>query len=73
MGFWTLLEVASMPIIQVLLISVLGAVMATEHLNLLPADARKSLNKVMLTCIVCVPLRVHFLLLRSFTKNEIWW
>lgn len=47
MGFWTLFEVASMPILQVLLISILGAFMATEYLNLLPADARNSLNKVM--------------------------
>lgn len=47
MGFWTLFEVASMPILQILLISILGAFMATEYLNLLPADARKSLNKVM--------------------------
>lgn len=46
MGFWTLFEVASMPIIQVLLISLLGAFMATEYSNLLTADARKSLNKV---------------------------
>ena len=47
MGFWTLFEVASMPILQILLIGILGAFMATEYLNLLPADARKSLNKVM--------------------------
>lgn len=46
MGFLTLFEVASMPIIQVLLISGLGALMATEYFNLLPADARRSLNKV---------------------------
>ncbi|KAJ6919122.1 protein PIN-LIKES 7-like isoform X2 [Populus alba x Populus x berolinensis] len=48
MGFWTLFEVASLPIIQVLLISFLGALMATEYLNLLPKDARRSLNKVAL-------------------------
>ncbi|KAG5245412.1 auxin efflux carrier family protein [Salix suchowensis] len=46
MGFWTLFEVASLPIIQVLLISFLGALMATEYLNLLPKDARRSLNKM---------------------------
>lgn len=46
MGFLTLLEVASMPILQVLLISLLGAFMATDYLNLLSADTRKSLNKV---------------------------
>lgn len=50
MGFWTLFEVASMPILQVLLISVLGAFMASEYWNLLTADTRRSLNKV---CVVC--------------------
>lgn len=48
MGFWSLFEVASMPIVQVLILSLLGALMATNYLNLLPADARKSLNKVSL-------------------------
>lgn len=46
MGFWTLLEVASMPILQLLIISGLGAVLATDYFKLLPADARRSLNKV---------------------------
>lgn len=46
MGFMTLLEVASMPILQVLIVSGLGAVMATDYLKLLPADARKYLNRV---------------------------
>ena len=46
MGFWTLFEVASMPILQVLIISSLGAFMATDYLNLLHTDARKSLNIV---------------------------
>ena len=46
MGFWTLFEVASMPVLQVLIISLLGAYMATEYCNLLPLGARRSLNKV---------------------------
>ncbi|PIN17221.1 putative membrane protein [Handroanthus impetiginosus] len=46
MGFLGLLEVASMPILQVLIISLLGAFMATDYLKLLPADARNSMNKV---------------------------
>ena len=46
MGFWKLLEVASAPVVQVLLISALGAFMATGYgNNLLSADFRKSLNK----------------------------
>ncbi|EYU30840.1 hypothetical protein MIMGU_mgv1a0088072mg, partial [Erythranthe guttata] len=46
MGFLSLLRVASMPIVQVLIISILGAFMATDYLNLLSSDARKSLNKI---------------------------
>lgn len=47
MTFVELLEVASMPVIQVLLISALGAFMATSYFNnLLSPDFRKSLNKV---------------------------
>lgn len=73
MGFWTLLEVASMPIIQVLLISMLGAVMATEYLNLLPADARKSLNKIVF--MVFTPSLMFASLAKTVTLDEIisWW
>lgn len=47
MDFWDELEVASAPIIQVLLISAVGAYMATEYCNnILSPDFRKSLNKV---------------------------
>ncbi|KAL0431039.1 UNVERIFIED_CONTAM: protein PIN-LIKES 7 [Sesamum radiatum] len=46
MGFWSLLEISSMPMLQVLIISVLGAFMATDYLKLLPPDARRSLNKI---------------------------
>lgn len=46
MGFLDLLEVASMPIVQVLLISVLGAFLATDYCSLLSADTRRSVNKV---------------------------
>lgn len=46
MGFWSLFEVASMPILEVLLVSVIGAIMATDYFNVLSGDARKSLNKV---------------------------
>lgn len=46
MGFLELLEVASMPIVQVLLISVLGALLATDYCSLLSADTRRSVNKV---------------------------
>lgn len=46
MGFLSLLKVASMPILQVLIISIVGAFMATDYLKLLPPVARSSMNKV---------------------------
>lgn len=73
MGFWTLFEVASLPIIQVLLISFLGALMATEYLNLLPKDARRSLNK--LVFMVFTPSLMFASLAKTVTLEDIisWW
>jgi predicted permease len=73
MGFWTLFEVASMPILQVLLISILGAFMATEYLNLLPVDARKSLNKIVF--MVFTPSLMFASLAKTVTFQDIisWW
>ncbi|KAI3921946.1 hypothetical protein MKX01_005635 [Papaver californicum] len=44
--FCELLEEASMPVLEVLTITVLGAFMATKYCNLLSADARKHMNKI---------------------------
>ncbi|KAJ6929662.1 protein PIN-LIKES 7-like isoform X2 [Populus alba x Populus x berolinensis] len=73
MGFWTLFEVASLPMIQVLLISFLGALMATEYLNLLPKDARRSLNK--LVFMVFTPSLMFASLAKTVTLEDIisWW
>ncbi|GMY11064.1 protein PIN-LIKES 7-like [Fagus crenata] len=73
MGFWTLFEVSSMPILQVLLISILGAFMATEYLNLLPVDARKSLNKIVF--MVFTPSLMFASLAKTVTFQDIisWW
>ncbi|KAB1201992.1 hypothetical protein CJ030_MR8G005374 [Morella rubra] len=75
MGFWSLFEVASMPILQVLLISILGAFMATEYLNLLPADARKSLNKCKIVFMVFTPSLMFANLAQTVTLQDIisWW
>jgi hypothetical protein len=70
MGFWSLFEVASMPILQVLLISILGAFMATEYLNLLPADARRSLNKVMHAMHICINLWESWPFFSSVSKGK---
>ncbi|XP_059288501.1 protein PIN-LIKES 5-like [Lycium ferocissimum] len=73
MGFWTLFEVASMPILQVLLISVLGALMATDYLKLLHSDARKSLNKIVF--VVFTPSLMFASLAKTVTLDDIisWW
>ncbi|KAM1047489.1 hypothetical protein ACFX2C_026840 [Malus domestica] len=73
MGFWTLLEVACMPIFQVLIISVLGALMATEYWNLLPSGARRSMNKVVF--VVFTPSLVFANVAKTITFGDIvsWW
>ncbi|AES95349.2 auxin efflux carrier family protein [Medicago truncatula] len=69
MGFIQLLEVASMPVIQVLLISALGAFMATQYFNnLLSPDFRKSLNKVVF--IVFTPSLVFASLAKSVSLQD---
>ncbi|XP_059623350.1 protein PIN-LIKES 7-like [Cornus florida] len=73
MGFWSLFEVASMPMLQVLIITILGALMATNYLNLLPVDARKSLNKIVF--IVFTPALMFASLAETVTLQDIisWW
>ncbi|XP_037495199.1 protein PIN-LIKES 5 [Jatropha curcas] len=73
MGFWTLFEVASMPILQVLLISILGAFMATSYCNILTTDARKSLNKIVF--IVFTPSLMFASLAKTVTFQDVisWW
>lgn len=73
MGFWTLFEVASMPILQVLIITLLGAFMATDHLNLLHTDARRSLNKIVFK--VFTPCLMFASLAQTVTLQDVisWW
>lgn len=73
MGFWSLFEVASMPIVQVLIVSSLGALMATNYLNLLPADARNSLNKIVF--MVFTPCLMFASLAETVTFKDLvaWW
>jgi hypothetical protein len=46
MGFFSLFLVASMPIVQVLLIGVVGAYLASGYSNVLTTSARRDMNKV---------------------------
>lgn len=73
MGFWTLLEVASMPILQVLIVSMLGAFLASDYCNLLPVDVRRSLNK--LVFVVFSPSLMFANLAKTVTLHDIisWW
>ncbi|KAK7346268.1 hypothetical protein VNO80_20783 [Phaseolus coccineus] len=74
MGFWELLEVASAPVIQVLLISAVGVFMATDSCNnLLSADFRKSLNKVVF--IAFTPSLIFASFAKSVSLDEmiLWW
>ncbi|XVE87563.1 hypothetical protein DITRI_Ditri18aG0127600 [Diplodiscus trichospermus] len=73
MAFWTLFEVASMPILQVLIISLLGAFLATDYCKLLPADTRRSLNK--LVFVVFTPSLMFASLAKTVTLQDIisWW
>ncbi|XP_057964172.1 protein PIN-LIKES 7 [Malania oleifera] len=73
MGFWTLLEAASIPIVEVLIISMLGAFMSTSYCNLLPPDARKYLNKIVF--MVFTPCLIFASLAKTVTLQDIisWW
>ncbi|KAL8549965.1 hypothetical protein ACS0TY_008697 [Phlomoides rotata] len=73
MGFLSLLEVSSMPMVQVLIICLLGAVMATDKLNLLPSQARKSLNQIVF--IVFTPSLMFASLAKTVQLHDIisWW
>lgn len=62
-----------MPIIQVLIVSSLGALMASNYLNLLPPDARKSLNKIVF--MVFTPCLTFASLAETVTFKDLvaWW
>ncbi|ESW30018.1 hypothetical protein PHAVU_002G117700 [Phaseolus vulgaris] len=74
MGFVELLEVASMPIIQVLLISALGALMATRYFDhLLSSDIRKALNKIVF--FIFTPSLIFASFAKSVSLEDMisWW
>ncbi|KAI6671622.1 hypothetical protein NL676_006507 [Syzygium grande] len=69
MGFWSVFEVASMPVLQVLIICVMGAFMATGRCNLLPADTMKALNKIVFTAFT--PSLIFASLTKTVTLQDI--
>ena len=46
MEFWNLLTVASVLVIKILLISVLGVFLSTQYVSVLIEDSMKHINKV---------------------------
>ncbi|KAI3798773.1 hypothetical protein L1987_34052 [Smallanthus sonchifolius] len=73
MGFWSLFEVASMPILEVLLLTAIGAVMATEFFDILSSTTRKSLNKIVF--VAFSPSLIFSSLAKTVTLEDIisWW
>lgn len=73
MGFGSLLVVASMPVIQFLLIGLLGAFLASGYSNILSASARSDINKV--AFVVFTPSIVFSSLAKTVTLQELisWW
>ncbi|KAL3720656.1 hypothetical protein ACJRO7_005470 [Eucalyptus globulus] len=69
MGFRSLFGVASMLVLQVLIICVMGAFMATGRCNLLPADTRKVLNKIVF--IAFTPSPIFTSLTKTVTLQDI--
>lgn len=68
-----MLLVASMPIIQVLLIGVIGAFLASGYSKVLTASARRDMNKVVFT--VFTPALIFASLAKTVTLSDVisWW
>ncbi|TVU48527.1 hypothetical protein EJB05_08165, partial [Eragrostis curvula] len=69
MKFWSLLIVAWLPVLQVLLVGLLGALLASSRFNILTPDARRNINKIVY--IVFVPSLVFSSLASTVTLNDI--
>ncbi|URE42882.1 Membrane transport protein [Musa troglodytarum] len=73
MGLWSLLLAASTPVVQVLLMGLLGAYLASGYSNILLPGARRDMNKVVFT--VFTPALLFANLAKTVTFQEIisWW
>ncbi|XP_078448451.1 protein PIN-LIKES 7-like [Wolffia australiana] len=73
MGFWELLVVASAPVVQVMLVGLVGALLATGSRAVLSADAINHMNKVVY--IVFTPALMFACLVSTVTLEDIitWW
>lgn len=73
MGFLDLLVVASMPVLQFLLVGLVGAFLATGYFNILTPEARKETNK--LVFYVFSPCLIFTGLAKTVTLHDLisWW
>ncbi|KAG8050343.1 hypothetical protein GUJ93_ZPchr0009g1832 [Zizania palustris] len=73
MGFMSLLLVACMPIVQVLLIGVIGAFLASGYSQVLTPSALRDMNKVVFT--VFTPSLMFASLAKTVTLSDVisWW
>ncbi|KAJ3672301.1 hypothetical protein LUZ60_007022 [Juncus effusus] len=73
MAFLSLFLVASLPVIQVLLLGLLGAFLATGYGNILTPSARKDINKVVYA--VFTPALIFSNLAKTVTLKDVisWW
>lgn len=62
-----------MPILEVLLVTAIGAIMATDYFNILSSDTRKSLNKIVF--VAFTPSLIFASLAKTVTLEDIisWW
>ncbi|GJN09218.1 hypothetical protein PR202_ga27202 [Eleusine coracana subsp. coracana] len=73
MKFWSLLVVAWLPVLQVLLVGLFGALLASSRFNILTSNARTNINKIVY--VVFVPSLVFSSLASTVTLKDIisWW
>ncbi|CAL9090960.1 unnamed protein product [Musa textilis] len=73
MEFWSLLLVASRPVLQVLLVGLIGAFLASGYVNVLSSSARRDVNKIVF--VVFIPALVFASLAKTVTAKDIisWW
>ncbi|KAJ3706839.1 hypothetical protein LUZ61_010544 [Rhynchospora tenuis] len=73
MEFWSLFMVASMPVLQVLIICLSGSFLASSRINILTAEALTNMNKMVFA--VFGPALCFAALVKSVTIKELisWW
>uniref|UniRef100_A0A1D1ZJ72 Putative transporter C5D6.04 n=1 Tax=Anthurium amnicola TaxID=1678845 RepID=A0A1D1ZJ72_9ARAE len=73
MGFLELLATASMPVLQIMLVGLVGAFLASGYSNALTPEARKHMNKVVY--LVFMPSLMFASLAKTVTLEDIisWW